>query len=356
MESDQKSRLFEVGVLRDWTKSVLTALGVPNEDADLAAEGLLLANLRGIDTHGIELLVDYSKALQEGGLKPRPNMRIAKENGSCFLFDGDGGMGHIICTRTVDIAIDRAKKSGVSVGVTTNSSHCGMLAVYALRAVKQDLIAVILSNAGASMAPPGGYEWIIGNNPIAVGIPSTADTGPIALDMALSALSWRKVVSLAAAGLELPDNAIMWRKPEGGTMKDGSRALKEGTAIPIGGHKGYGLAMVVECLAGALSGGPFAAEVSTVSAYPEKRENISQFMLVISPQAFMSPDTYKRRVADYIDYIKKSPRLQGVEEIFAPGEKEARCLQERMKNGIPLSANILEALDSLARRVGVKPL
>ena len=348
-------RIFDVAVLRDWTASVLRAVNVPDGDATIAAESLLLANLRGVDTHGIGLLVDYSKALGEGGLNPTPNMRIAKENDACFVFDGDGGMGQIICTRAMDAAIERAKVSGVSVGVTTHASHCGMLAAYVLRAVEENMIGVLLSDSGPSMAPTGGYEWILSNSPMSMGIPN-ADTGPIVVDQATAGLSWRGVLGMAAMGLDLPDNVIMWRKPEGGTMKDGSRAIEEGTAVPIGGHKGYGLALVLECLTGALSGGPFGPDVSTVSVYPEKRENISQFVLVISPQAFMPLDTYKQRVADYIRYVKNSPRLQGVDEILIPGEKEARCTQERMENGIPLPPDIMEGLDSLAKQVGVKPL
>ena len=163
-------------------------------------------------------------------------------------------------------------------------------------------------------------------------------------------------MTLGAAGQELPDNAMMRRRPEGGALKDASRALKEGTALPIGGHKGAGLAMAIECLTGLLSGGPFAAQLSDVGGNPGKRENISQLVLVLSPEVFMPLDSYKRRAADFIAYIKNSPRLQGVKEILIPGERAAHCMDERMEKGIPLPADVLESLDSVAKQAGLKPL
>ena len=350
-----KMATFSAGVLEKWARSVLESLGVPKDDARITAEVLVLGNLRGIDSHGLRLLIKNSEGLKDGALNPKPNMRAVKETASCLLFDGDGGMGQLVCCRAMDAAIEKVKNSGVAVAVTTNASHCGMSAAYVLRAAQKGLIGMIMSNNKASMALTGGYDWSIGNNTIACAIPTT-DAPPIVLDMTTALLNWGKVAALAAAGVELPDDAMIWRKPQGGVLKDASRAYKEGTVLPIGGHKGSGLAVIIEVLTGVLSGGPFAGEVGTVFLDTSKKEHQSQFMLVVSPEVFMPSDVFTSRVNNLVEYIKNSPKLDGIEDILLPGEKEHRCMQERHKEGVPISAVILEGLNSLSAQLGIDPL
>ena len=230
-----------------------------------------------------------------------------------------------------------------------------MSAAYVLQAIEKDLVGVVLSNNKASMAVAGGYDWTIGNNTIACGIPAVG-AAPIVLDMTTAAITWGMVITLATAGLPLPENAIVFRNPEGGALTDASRAYSEGTVLPIGGHKGSGLAIAIECLTGVLSGGPFAEDVGTVFLDTSKREHHSQFILVVSPDVFMPAETYKRRVADFIAYVKGSPRLAHVKEILLPGERADRCQTEREENGIPIPASVLQNLDSLAEQLGVASL
>jgi len=350
-----ETRVFAADVLEQWVQEVLEALGIPREDAQAAAEVLVLGNLRGVDSHGVRLLLKHSEGLRDGALNPRPEMRVVGESAACAVFDGDGGLGQIVCARAMDAAIARARTSGVGAVVTRNASHCGMSAAYVLRAVKEEMIGLMLSNNKSSMAVTGGYDWTIGNNTIACGIPA-ADGASIVLDMTTSALTWGAVALLAAAGEELPDNSMIFRRPEGGLLRDACRAYKEGTVLPIGGHKGSGLAVVIECLTGVLSGGPFGADVSTVYLDTARREHHSQFIVAVRPEAFLPADVFKRRVSELITSIKSAPRLAEVDDILTPGEREARCTQERMRNGIPLPGSVLEGLDSLAAEVGVNPL
>ncbi|MFH0964462.1 MAG: Ldh family oxidoreductase [Planctomycetota bacterium] len=348
-------RVFSADLLRTWAGEVLKALGVSDEDAAVAADVLVLGNLRGVDSHGIRLLVKNAEGLRDGALNPAPAMRIVEEKGPCAVFDGDGGMGQLVCMRAMEAALGKAREEGAAVVATKRSSHCGMSAAYVLRAAQEDMIGVMLSNNKTSMAVAGGYDWTIGNNTIACGIPAV-DHSPIVLDMSTSAITWGTVLTLAAAGGELPAYAAIRREPEGGPLTDPSKAYNEGTLLPIGGHKGSGLAVAIECLTGVLSGGPFAAEVSTVFLDTAKRENHSQFILVVSPEAFMETGVFKRRVSELITYIKNSPRLKSVEEILLPGEKSARCAAERSKRGVPLPQGVIESLNELAARVGAKPL
>ena len=350
-----EGRTFAADVLTAWAAEILEGVGAPREDAGIAAEVLVLGNLRGVDSHGVRLLIKNCEGLREGALNPRPTMRIAAEKGTSVLYDGDGGMGQVICTRAMDIAIERAKAGGVGAVVTRNASHCGMSAAYVLRAVEGDMIGVMLSNNKASMAPAGGYDWTIGNNTLACGVPA-ADTGGIVLDMTTAAVNWGAVALLAGAGQEIPEGGMIFRRPEGGTLRDASRAYKEGTALPIGGYKGSGLAIVIECLTGVLSGGPFGADVNTVFMDTAKREHHSQCILVVSPEAFMPAGAFKRRVSDLIAYVKGSGKLEEVEEILLPGERAARCMTERARKGIPVPGSVLEQLDGLGEQLGVGAL
>lgn len=338
--------------LKGLSKKILLRLDVSEEDAEITSDALVTANLRGVDTHGVRLLIKNSQGLMDGALNPKANMKILKETEVSAIFDGDNGLGQAICTKAMDFAIKKASKIGFYMVVVTRGSHCGMSAYYVTRAVKKDLIGIILSNNKASMAVSGSYDWIIGNNTLACGIPAYK-MEPIVLDMSTSAISWSKIDMLVKAGNELPDRNVIRRRTEGGDIKDPKEARSLGTVLPIGGHKGSGLAIVIEVLTGILSNGPFGKDVSTVFVSTSKKENHSQTIMVIDPSIFIPIEEFKQRVDNFISEIKSAPKLNDVREILMPGERGNKEIARRTKLGIPLDEKTFLDIKNLAEKLGI---
>ena len=322
-------RSIAIEDLETFCAEAFAALGVARRNARLLASILVEADLRGHASHGVRLVAYYAPIVKQGTINAAPKVRMLRESPLSVVVDADHGFGGIACTRALDRCLIKAGTSGVGLAGIHNSSHLFIPAHYVLRAAREGFIAICTSVAEAVMAPTGGLGRMLGNNPWAFGVP-IGEGDPLVLDIAPSA-SFAKVRMHAAANTPLPDG---WALDKEGNLTNNPQAALEGTLIPLGEHKGYGLAMVSELLAGVLSGADFGPLSGTSG-------RVGHFLLVLDPSLFMSRPDFARRTAEYVARIKSAPRRPGVAEVFYPGERAGRLEREARARGTHILPRIV---------------
>jgi LDH2 family malate/lactate/ureidoglycolate dehydrogenase len=341
--------VFGAGSLQAFCEEVFRSCGMAREDASILADSLVQANLRGVDSHGVARVGIYVKRLKMGLVNPNPNVEVVQESAATLLVDGDNGMGQIVGVRALDLGLDRARESGgVSVGVR-RSNHYGAGAYYVQRAVAGDAIAFAYSNAPPTMAPWGGVDPYVGTNPYAYGVPA-GEHRPIIVDMATSIVARGKIILAAERGEAIPEG---WAVDTQGNPTTDAREALEGSVLPFGGPKGYALSLMIDIMAGALTGAGFGPRVNSLYDNFDEPQNVGAFFQLIDIRRFAEPATFKARIDRMIEEIKSSRKAAGTEEIFLPGEIEFRTEQERMASGIPVGAETVAELREVGRRCGV---
>jgi LDH2 family malate/lactate/ureidoglycolate dehydrogenase len=269
------------------------------------------------------------------------------------VLDGDNGMGHLVVSRAAELAIEKARGAGVAwVGVRA-SNHAGPASLYARMPIAHDMIGMYFAVGNANHLPPwGGTEMLLSTNPIAVGIPAGAEP-PVVLDMATTVAAYGKVKAKAKAGELMPEGWMIDR--QGKPLLDPRRA-DEGFLLPIGGHKGYGLALIVGLLAGTLNGAAMGREVIDFNRDQASKTNTGQAILAIDLRDFGDPAAFKAAVDVLVRDLRQSPRLDGVQRIWLPGEQSHERRQQYRAAGIPLSPGVVADLAALAAEIGVAPL
>src|SRR3712207_3994940 len=304
---------------------------MPHEDASIVADSLVQANLRGVDSHGVARVGIYVKRLEMGLVNPRPNVEVAREGAGTLLVDGDNGMEQVVGVRAIDLGLDKAKESGgVSVGVR-RSNHYGAGAYYVQRAVDRDTVAFAYSNAPPTMAPWGGVDPYVGTNPYAFGVPAGKHP-PIILDMATSIVARGKIILAAQKGESIPEG---WAIDKHGNETTDAQEALEGSVLPFGGPKGYALSLMIDIMAGTLTGAGFGPRVTSLYDNFDEPQDVGAFFQLIDIGQFADPDAFKANIDRMIEEIKASRKSAGTEEIFLPGEIEYRMEQEREASGIP---------------------
>ena len=327
--------------------------GMPQKDANIVAGLMADADLNGSDSHGIFRLPTYIKRLKSGGVNLHPNIRVERESSGMALLNGDDAMGHLVMRHAANLAVEKAKKSGVAWVGTHHSNHAGPAGLYAKIPMKEDMIGLYVAVGNANHLPPwGGTEMLLSTNPIAVAIPAMEEP-PIVLDMATTVSSMGKVKAYAQQGKELPEGWMI--DQEGQPLTDPNR-IDEGLLLPIGGYKGFGLGLIFGLLAGTLNGAAFGKDVVNFNKEVGKTTNTGQFIIAISIEAFADVQTFKTNVYAIIRSMKASPTQPGVDAIRMPGEQSYLKRQERIDQGIPLHSNLLKMLDALAEELKIAPL
>jgi LDH2 family malate/lactate/ureidoglycolate dehydrogenase len=329
--------------------TLLRAVDVPEDQAGVVADVLVRADLRGIGSHGMLRLPAYVHKIRAGLLKPHTPWTCIRETPGTALFDAGMGLGPVAGLWGMKEAIRRAGQVGISAVGVSNASHFGIAAYYALQAVEAGLIGVAISNAAPSMAPWGGVQAQLGTNPVCVAIP-TQDEIPLVLDMASSVVARGKIRLAQREGHPIPQG---WALDSQGQPTTDPQAAIEGTLLPIGGPKGYGIALVNDILAGILTGSPSGVEVRSIHDL-EEPSPVGFFFQVLQIEAFSSPHDFFERLGARLTAIRNSPRAHGVERIYIPGEIEWECEQDRRRNGIPIGSGTLKALRELADELGVQ--
>jgi L-2-hydroxycarboxylate dehydrogenase (NAD+) len=336
-----------------FSSNALFRAGLEKPAADRVAELMTQADLQGSDGHGIIRLVPYVKRIHAGGINIRPEIRIVTERPAMALLDGDNGMGHLVMDRAARMAIEKARTTGIAWVGTRHSNHAGPASLYARMAMEQDMIGVYFAVGNANHLPPwGGIEMLLSTNPIAVAIPA-GDEPPIVLDMATTVAAYGKVKAKAQKGETMPEGWMIDR--EGKPLTDPKRA-GEGFLMPIGGYKGYGLALIVGLLAGTLNGAAMGKEVIDFNVDQNTPTNTGQAIMAIDISAFGDVSAFKQRVDVLIRDMRNSPRMPDVERIWLPGEQSHERRIAYARDGVPLAPALLKNLQVLAEELNIEPL
>jgi LDH2 family malate/lactate/ureidoglycolate dehydrogenase len=319
------------------------------EDASIVADGLVQSNLRGVDSHGVMRVGIYAKRLKMGLVNPLPEVKIVRESAATLLVDGDNGMGQVVGVRALELGLDKVKHSGgVYVGVR-RSNHYGAGAHYVQRAVAQDVVAFAYSNAPPTMAPWGGVDPYVGTNPYAFGVPAGGHP-PIILDMATSIVARGKIILAAERGESIPEG---WAIDKHGNQTTDAQEALQGSVLPFGGPKGYALSLMIDIMAGALTGAGFGPRVNSLYDNFEEPQDVGAFFQLIDISQFANPAAFKANIDRMIEEIKSSRRAPGTEKIFLPGEIEYRTEEQRLASGIPVEATTVAELREVGRTCGV---
>lgn len=319
---------------------IFERLGAPESDAAVVADHLVEADLRGVHSHGVIRVPRYVDEIRAGQLNVRPNIRVVSDRGGQVVMDADNGFGHLAALRANEVAVERGKQHGMAGVALRRSTHCGALAYYPIRAIRHGLIGFATTNAGLNMTPTGGTKKLLGNNPFAVAVPTNRDW-PMVLDMATSVVAGGKLDVARSKGQSIP---LGWARDAAGDPTTDPAAAREGSLEPLGGPKGYGMAVMLDVLAGVLSGGRFGGMLG--------EGRFAQFFLTIEVERFLPLEAFRARMDELIDQIQNSPRAPGTERIYVAGEIEHGLQVQRLREGIPIEASVLAELERVERELG----
>jgi len=357
--------IVHANFLKGFCRRVLEKMDVSPEDAEVTADVLVQADLRGIGSHGVARLRRYVKGLQVGQMVARPEVEVIHETPTTALIDGGGGLGPPISLRGMRMTIEKAEGTGVGFVAVRNSNHYGIAGYYSMMALEHDFIGISMTNADVLVVPTFGRDAKLGTNPISVAVPSKGER-PFVLDMATSAVPRGKIETYHRFEKDLP---LGWATDERGIPStDTARVLNNlntkagGGLLPLGGagellggHKGYGLALLVDILCGVLPGAGYADDI-----YPKTPEgkplpaNVGHFFGAMRVDGFRPLKEFKTTMDDIIKRMKDSPKAEGQQRIYIHGEKEFEMAEERMAKGIPLHPKVVADLQAIAEELGVE--
>ena len=339
--------------LRNFMRAAFVAAGLPAADALTVATLMAEAELQGSDGHGAIRLAPYVRRIREGGVNKHPDIRVEREKLAMALINGDNGMGHLVMKRAAELAVAKAKAAGVAWVGAHLSNHAGPASLYARMALPHDMIGLYFAVGNANHLPPwGGLTMLLSTNPVACAIP-TAKEPPVVLDMATTVAAYGKVKTKAQRGEMMPEGWMVDRS--GKPLTDPKRA-DEGFLLPIGGHKGYGLALIIGLLAGTLNGAAMGKDVIDFNADFRNVGDTGQAILAIDPAAFGDVDDFKAAVDTVVRDLRASERMPGVERVWLPGEQSHEKRLANSRDGIPLPPQLQAVLDKLAGEIGIQPL
>ncbi len=339
--------------LQAFIERAFVAVGISATEAAGIADLMARADLNGADGHGVFRLPQYIRRIKGGAVNIKPSIRIEREAPGMALVDGDNGMGHLVMRFAAERAIEKARTVGVAwVGVKA-SNHAGPASLYASMPIAHDMIGLYLAVGNANhLAAWGGLDMLLSTNPIAVGVPAGTEP-PIVLDMATTVAAYGKVKTAAQRGETMPEGWMIDRM--GKALTDPKRA-NEGLLLPIGGYKGYGLALVFGLLAGTLNGAAMGRDVVDFNNDDTTPTNTGHVIVAINVAMFRELGAFKASVDELIRDIRNSKRLPGVDSIRLPGEQSHAKREERTRSGIPLPAPLRQSLEQLAAELKVAAL
>jgi LDH2 family malate/lactate/ureidoglycolate dehydrogenase len=328
--------------LHEVTRQVFMAAGTPEDLAEEMAQILVESNLAGHDSHGVIRIPAYVKQIHEGSLIPDARPEIVEETPGSALVDGKYGFGHIAAAFATDVAVRKAKESKAVVVGVVRCNHIGRLGEWGSRAAKRDVIAIVTVGGGGTgaAAPFGGAARALSTNPISVGIPG-GETPDMLVDFATTVVAEGKIQVARAKGVELPPGCILDRN--GNPSTNPEDFYNGGVLLPFGGHKGYGLSMIVEMLGGALVPG---------AAYNRDGRGGGAVILAVDATTFQSAESYEQAADGILQRIKAIPPAKGFNEVLLPGEPELLSKAERLANGIPVAEATWNAIVEAGRSVG----
>jgi len=332
--------------LREISIEILNGLNVPGEEAGLVVDCLVRAEMRGIDTHGVHFLKLLSDRIDARMIQIPTLLKVIREDRSTAVLDGGNGLGQVAAHRAMQINIQKARDVGTGITLIRNTNHIGILAFYALMAAEEGMVGVVMSNSAPSMSPWGGTEPFLGTNPISIAVPG-GNEGPVVLDMSSSVVARGKIRLAQRKREPIP---LGWALDEKGAPTTDPDAAMKGTLLPIGGPKGYGLALMIDVLSGLLSGSEYGPRIKTFHQ-PLGPTGIGVFSMAIDIERFMPLHQFRDLMTSYVALIKQSKRAKGVSQIYLPGEIEFEKERKSMAEGIQLNDSVVSDLNRLLEKV-----
>lgn len=337
----------------DFITRALQSVHVPDDDASLVAHLMVKSDLVGADGHGIFRLPAYLKRIRAGGVNLKPNIQIERNQGATALLNGDNALGHLVMHRAVDIALEKVKEHSVCWVGSHHGNHSGAASVYVRKLAEQGYIGIYMAVGNANhMAPWGGIDLLLSTNPIAIAVPA-GDNPIVLLDIATTVAAYGKVKLAAQKGEAMPDNWMIDR--QGQPITDPKKS-HEGSLLPIGGYKGYGLAVMIGLLAGSLNNAAVGKGTIDFNVHHDLITNTGQTIIAVDPSAFGEREEFVQRVIALVNDLKSSSTLPGVNQIRVPGDGAAISIASRMASGIPISPELLESLNVCAVECGITAL
>jgi LDH2 family malate/lactate/ureidoglycolate dehydrogenase len=342
---------FPAPKLRAWTEQVFQKVGVSKGDAVLLTDSLIEANLRGVDTHGItRMLCVYVKRMQVGVVNPKTELKVLREHPSTALIDCKNSIGQVASNYAMRMTIEKAKKTGVAFVATTHSNHYGAAAYWAMMALRHGMIGFSSTNAPAVVAPTGGRTPMLGTNPFAIAIPAGQEQ-PMVLDLATTVVARGRILLYAKQNKPLEPG---WAFDAQGRPTTDAQAALKGLLAPIGGYKGYGIALAIDMLCGVLTGSSYGTHFPGFLADNLKDPtDVGSVFAAVNVESFMDLPDFTAGMDKAIREIKTSEKADGVTRIYIPGEIELETKADRLKNGIPIPDAVVKDFTALGKELAV---
>jgi LDH2 family malate/lactate/ureidoglycolate dehydrogenase len=350
--------------LRTFTQNIFLSMGCSNEHAALAADVLLLSDLRGIDSHGVARLIGYVRLWENKRINANPNITIVHETPTTATIDGDAGLGLVVAPFAMSLAIQKAEQYGSGWVSVRNSNHFGIAGYHTLMAVEKDMIGFAMTNASPLVAPTFSNERLLGTNPMCYAFPA-GKYPPVVIDMATSAAANGKLEIAQRLGKQVPEG---WIQDKEGNFTTDPHALKTGgSLLPLGSdrehgsHKGFGLSATVDILSAVLSGANYGPWVPPFVAFLDPPADpvglgIGHFVGAMRVDGFRPVDEFKIHLDNWITRFKSASTIDPDQKVIIPGEPELEAETDRKKNGIPLVDAVVNDLNTLAEKFGIKKL
>lgn len=360
---EEKLTWVDFASLGRFMQEVLVKSGISEENAQICVDVMLAADMRGIDSHGINRLkpVYYDK-IKEGRIIPDAEVKIIRETPATALIDGNHGIGFVTAKKAMQVAIDKAKIYGIGMTAVKNSNHFGIAGYYALMAAENDMIGITGTNARPAVAPTFSVEGMFGTNPLTFGIP-TDEKFHFLLDCATSVGQRGKIEVYARIGKETPAGWVV--DLNGNTRTDSEQILPDlisgkAALLPLGGigedtsgYKGYGYATVVEIMCAALQGGIFLKALEGIVGGKKVHFDLGHFFIAINVGAFAEPADFKKRTGDILRELRAAKKMPGADRIYTAGEKEYDIMMQRQDKGAPVNADLLEEMKQMAKELQI---
>jgi len=345
----RRSQRFRPEELFTFSTRVLQWLDVPPADAAEVAECLILADLRGVDSHGLIRLPVYARRLQHKAVKARPTITTRSQHGAVALVDGDNGLGPVVGARAMAVALSLAENSGIGFVGVRRSNHFGAAAFYVQKAIHRRYIGIATSNAPPNMAAFGGKQRFLGTNPIGIGIPAGKEE-PLIFDASASVAARGKIIAAAQKNASIPEGWAI--DPDGRPTTDPHKALA-GAVLPFGGPKGSAISFIVDILCGVLTGASFALQISRLENL-RAEQDLGHVFAALRTDLFLSATEFADRMDEILRMLRAAPPAPGVPRVLAPGELEFAAEGRNRQHGIPLADEVVTQLVELGKEAGVE--
>lgn len=346
MMAGEAKSLVSGDSLKAFTKNIFQAADVSQKHAEVWADMLVWANLRGMDSHGVLRIPRYIDYIRNGNIRARPNIKVEKSTGAIAVIDSDWAPGPVALSAAMEEAMGRARDCHIGWCIVRNITHGGAIGYYAMQAAREGFAGIVMTASRPMMAYHGAKVPGASTNPLAIAVPG-GDHPPMLLDMSTATVSMGKILSARDTGTPIPDG---WGLTGDGSGTNDPNAVE--TLMPLGGAKGSGLSMMIECLVSLFASNPLITTNIGPDANPTGyRQN--GLCAAIDISAFTDLDTYKSNIDALAVGLKGLPRADGVEEIYAPGERGDKVLAERTANGIPLPQGTWERLKAEAEMLEI---